>query len=104
VKRIARNQSFLILKHFKGAPLFPVLAAQLLWLFVALRHGAGLAWVAGKWEAWRRSGLFKPRVKQWPRIREAVETSERELYELQKQTGFDNYWRWYFALTGGRVR
>ena len=100
VRRIARNQTFILLKYFKGGPLLAMLVAQLLWWFVAIRHGAGMAWLAGKWEGWRESHLFEP-VYRWEQVRSPIEASERELHELQKQTGFDNYWRWYFALTGG---
>src|SRR5574341_233457 len=57
VRLIARNQLLLVAKHYPSGWLrrygWPVLVAQALWGLVALRHGAGLAWVRGKAEALR---------------------------------------------------
>ena len=98
VRRISRNQLILIKKHFGGAPLRPIVAAQLLWGITALGHGAGWAWLRGKID-----GLRRPCAKAdggWPEIRETVEESESELRRLQAASGFDRYWRLYFALAG----
>lgn len=96
VRRMARNQILLIRKHFRGAPLWPILVGQLLWGVVALRNGAGLAWLQGKLDGLRRP---RPQVSfDWRAIREPVERSEAEIRELQKATGFDLYWRLYFDL------
>ncbi len=48
VRYIARNQVLLAAKYFRGEPRWPILAGQLLWGFVALRHGRGWAYVRGK--------------------------------------------------------
>jgi GT2 family glycosyltransferase len=96
VRRIARNQILLVRKHFGGAPRWPVMAGQLLWGLVALRHGAGLAWLRGRVEGRRIEG--PPAVQDWSAIRDAVERSESEIRELQKATGYDLYWRLYFAM------
>jgi GT2 family glycosyltransferase len=101
VRRLARNQTFLVMKHFRGAPLYPVLVGQLLWGVIAFRHGRGFAWIAGKWDALRRRKELRGPANNWERIRTQVEKSERDILELQRQTGFDRYWRWYFSLTGG---
>ncbi len=52
VRRIARNQVFLLARHYPAraaarAGCWPIAVAQLLWGGVALRHGAGLAWLRG---------------------------------------------------------
>jgi len=101
VQKIARNQLLLIAKHYPSRWIirygWPILVAQLLWGFVALRHGKSLAYLKGKLEGLRRfhscRGSFSVNL---PAI---VECSEREIFELQRLSGFDLYWRLYFALT-----
>jgi GT2 family glycosyltransferase len=99
VRRIARNQVLLVRKHFQGAPLWPIVVAQLLWGLTALRHGAGLAWLRGKLDGFRAP--VSPVPEQWRRIRDGVIESESEIRRLQQKTGFDLYWRLYFALVRG---
>jgi GT2 family glycosyltransferase len=48
VRLLSRNQVLLAGKHFSGQPRCPILAGQLLWGLVALRHGCGWAWLKGK--------------------------------------------------------
>ncbi len=99
VRRISRNQVLLAAKHYRGEPLFPILAGQLLWGLVALRHGRGGAYLAGKWSGWqevRSQGIRKTRD---PRIGGILAQSEQTIFELQRQTGFDLYWRAYFCLS-----
>ncbi|MBI4875710.1 MAG: glycosyltransferase family 2 protein [Acidobacteria bacterium] len=102
VRRIARNQLLLVAKHFPERWWlrygWPVLAGQLLWGLVALRHGAGRAWLRGKAEGVRRFGEFR-RPLSAGTLEDALLESEREIFEQQKATGFDAYWRLYFALT-----
>ena len=107
VRQIARNQTLLVAKHYPGGALlrwaWPILAAQLLWGLVALRRGRFRAWLRGKWAALQMwSGLR--REATWSsthsrRLRRILRASEAEIYRLQRQTGFDPYWRAYFALT-----
>jgi hypothetical protein len=101
VRRISRNQLLLVAKHYPrdwwtryG---WQVLAAQLLWGFVAARHGAGWSWLKGKWEALGRIRNRKP--ASHARLDDVLTRSERDLLELQKETGFDLYWRIYFSIT-----
>ncbi len=42
VRLIARNQSVLTAKYFRGEARWPIVAGQLLWGLLALRHGKGL--------------------------------------------------------------
>lgn len=97
VRWIARNQSLLAAKHFRDQPRWPIVAGQLLWGVLALRHGAGVAFVSGKLSGWRvaRTISSQRRTKQ---LREIVEASEAEIRRVGQQTGFDWYWRAYFWL------
>lgn len=109
VRRVARNQVLLVAKHYPDKSLvrygWPILVAQSLWGLVALRHGAGLAYLRGKLEAigrlrrLRRQAFETRSAEDSGRLREILEDSEREILALQQKTGFDIYWKLYFALT-----
>jgi GT2 family glycosyltransferase len=96
VRLISRNQVLLVSRHYDRplfrACLWPIFAGQLLWGFVALRHGAGLAWASGKLEGLRGFRLEGTPNRQ---VREFLTASEREI--CVRATGA--YWRWYFRLT-----
>ena len=98
VRRIARNQVFLIAKHASD-PGWSVFVAQALWGLVALRHGAFAHWLSGKRDGLQRRSEFESHQlppAAWNRL-------EQELRELQQRDGMDLYWRLYFLLTrGGR--
>ena len=105
VRRLSRNQVLLVAKHYPPKWVrrygWPVCVAQALWGLVAARHGVGLAWARGKVEGFKRFGVV--RAASCPDghedIGKIVDESERELLALQRETGFDLYWRLYFALT-----
>jgi GT2 family glycosyltransferase len=103
VRRIARNQVYLVAKHFPRRWAlrygWPVVVAQLLYGCLALRHGALGGFVQGKWEG--LAGYRRQRRAAAPpeRFAEMVKLSERMIFDLQQRTGFDWYWRLYFALT-----
>ena len=101
VRNIARNQLLLVAKHYPSHWMrrygWPVLVAQTLWGFTALRHGAFLAYLRGKLEGLRR--FREARGSSTADFAAIVERSELEIRELQQLTGFDLYWRLYFALT-----
>lgn len=98
VRLISRNQLLLVACHYDRALfrscLWPILAGQLLWGLVALRHGSALAWLAGKWDALR--GFRLEGTPSAP-LRKFLAASEREIQARAR----DPYWRWYFRLTGG---
>jgi hypothetical protein len=107
VRRIARNQLLLVAKHYSGAELlrngWAILVAQALWGAVALRHGRGGAFLRGKIEG---SGMLRQmrreaawRAAEPGRLSSILEQSQVDILEFQRQSGFDRYWRWYFALT-----
>ena len=92
---ISRNQ-VLLFRKYGGAKVWPAVWGQFLWGLLAVRHGAGLAWLEGKIEGLRTE--MRPGCHQnW---REIVNVSEREIRTLQCQSGFDWYWRQYFRGVG----
>lgn len=96
VRLTSRNQLLLVSLHYDRALfrscIWPVLVGQFLWGLVALRHGAGRAWLAGKWDGLRGFHLEGTRS---PALREFLAESEREIEARARGT----YWRWYFRLT-----
>jgi GT2 family glycosyltransferase len=106
VRRIARNQVFIVSRHYSSRLLLryalPIVVAQALWGAVALRHGAGWAWLRGKtsglrqFRAMRRAG-----DDDAERVAAVLENGERDILHVQRSTGFDFFWRAYFLLTGG---
>ncbi|HME06681.1 MAG TPA: glycosyltransferase [Bryobacteraceae bacterium] len=101
VRNIARNQVMLVAKHYPAGWLvsvgWKVLIAQLLWGFVAIRHGSGWSWFWGKYEGFRE---FRVCRQTGPRkVLDVLKQSEGEIRTLQRASGFDLYWRTYFWLT-----
>jgi GT2 family glycosyltransferase len=102
VWRIARNQVLLSAKHFHGQPRWPMVAGQLLWGFVALRHGRGAAFIRGKLAGMRdarrvkRSNTNEYTSKD---LGQVLDASEANILALARETGFDGYWRAYFWLS-----
>jgi GT2 family glycosyltransferase len=97
VRSIARNQALLAAKQFQGQPRVPLLAGQFLWGLLAVRHGCGWAYLRGKIEG-IRAGRQIPAPKLNARLAPILEASEKQIFEVQRQTGFDVYWRVYFWL------
>jgi GT2 family glycosyltransferase len=97
VRLIARNQVLLAAKHLRGQPRFPIVAGQLLWGLLALRHGRGWSYLRGKFEGIRAARKISSKPAN-ARLTPILEASEREILELQRRTGFDSYWRAYFWL------
>lgn len=102
VRRMARNQVFLIAKHYPRTLVsrwwWPILVAQGLWGVLAFRHGAGFSWLRGKWEGLRQFDHlpYTPNAG----LETALQNQEAEIYKLQKKQGMDWYWRVYFGLSG----
>jgi GT2 family glycosyltransferase len=104
VRLLARNQVLLAAKHFRGQPRWPLLAAQLLWGLVAIRHGRALSYLRGKAQGLRLARQIckvcnAADSRSIARLTEIVAESERNIFELQRKTGFDSYWRAYFWLS-----
>jgi GT2 family glycosyltransferase len=96
VRAISRNQVLLVARHYDSALLrrccWQIVAGQLLWGLLAFRHGAALAWAAGKYDALRN---FRLQGGNSPGLRDFLAASELEIRRRAK----DPYWRWYFRLT-----
>lgn len=101
VRKISRNQVLIIAKHYSPKWIlrycWPILLAQTLWGCLALRHGVLGAYLAGKIEGLER--FRKTRGNHWPGLSALLERSEKEIQELQRLTGFDLYWKLYYAVT-----
>jgi GT2 family glycosyltransferase len=104
VQWIARNQVVLAAKYLHGQAPWRIMAGQLLWGLTALRRGRVFSYLKGKAEGlrWakanvrlvRKSQKYKPEA-----LRVLLEESERTIFDLQRQIGFDWYWRLYFWLS-----
>jgi GT2 family glycosyltransferase len=107
VRRIARNQVLLVAKYYPARLLlrlaWPIFVAQALWGLVAMRHSCFAAFVRGKLEGLVRFHAVRqvsPKVEPY-RLLQILQESEYEIRDVQRRTGFDWYWRVYFALTAG---
>jgi hypothetical protein len=102
VRRIARNQVYLVAKHYPASLLrrygWPIMVGQALWGLLALRHGRGWAFAMGKMAGLRRFGSVR-QAQDCGRLSRILEEGEREIDETQRRTGLDWYWRVYFLLT-----
>lgn len=103
VRRISRNQLYLLAKHFPrnwGWRLGrAVLVGQLLWGGVALRHGRFGSWIRGKFEGCRNYKQLRNEVESGDLTGE-LEKQEKMIRELQQNTEIDLYWKLYFKLSG----
>jgi GT2 family glycosyltransferase len=102
VRRISFNQILLAAKHFRGQPLWPIVAGQLLWGLVTFRHARVWPYLVGKLSGFKKARAAASRnawVAPDPQeFRAVIEASEKEIFEIERQTGFSTYWRAYFWL------
>jgi GT2 family glycosyltransferase len=98
VRLISRNQVLLARKHFGGQPVWPIVAGQVLWGIIALRHGRFISYLHGKMEGFWVPSVVRAQVQSQEAFTALLEQSERHIFDLQQQTGFDSYWRAYFWL------
>jgi GT2 family glycosyltransferase len=107
VRRISRNQVFLLAKHFSGRMLlryaWPIAVAQGLWGLVALRHARSWSWLLGKVEGIGRWSEFRGEIPE-PRRLEVFCQGEREIRRMQRKSCSDLYWTLYFLLTAGGAK
>jgi GT2 family glycosyltransferase len=110
VRRMARNQLFLVARHYPPKLLrrwiWAIAIAQILWGGLALRHGAALGWLRGITQGLRHfSATRKSCVPFAPELLDdLLRSNERLIRDLQTYTGFDSYWKLYFLLTGGGAK
>jgi GT2 family glycosyltransferase len=105
VRLISRNQVFLIARHYPAKLIrrwfWHIVVAHVLWGALAVRHGCGGAWIRGKVEGLRRFRAVRTAAgSPSGNLAPAIVDSEREIYRLQSELGFDAYWQLYFRLTG----
>ena len=92
VRLSSRNQLKLVARH--GSPdWWKVVVGQGLWGLAAARHGCFRDWWQGKRDAIRN---YDPEAKPPSSPLPAL---EREIFEVGAATGFDRFWRWYWALS-----
>jgi len=99
----ARNQVLLLAKYYSAATLrrfaWPILVGQLLALFAAAKQRNFFAALRGKWAGLRQWSSFRTHAApSAPQVEAAFSESELEIRNLQRQVGFDIYWRLYFSL------
>lgn len=103
VRRMARNQLFLVAKHYPRGWWrrlgWPVLVGQLLWGLVAVRNGRGMAYLRGKLEGLVRFAAMRRSAASSDGLLPLLAACERQLLAWQRRFGYDTYWRVYFALT-----
>ncbi|MBV8896347.1 MAG: glycosyltransferase family 2 protein, partial [Acidobacteriaceae bacterium] len=99
----ARNQIFILAKYYSRRTLlrfaWPIFAGQVLALFAAAKQRNFFPALRGKWDGLRRWSEFQGSVaSRESLIQETFHQSEKEIYRLQRETGFDIYWRLYFSV------
>ena len=102
VWRIARNQVLLAAKHLSAQPRWPMVAGQLLWGLVAVRHGRGCTWLSGKLagiRTARRMERVSVSAEKTNRVAAVLLASEENIRDLAQRTNLDSYWRAYFWLS-----
>ena len=101
VQLLSRNQVLLAVKHFRGQRFWPMLAGQLLWGLVALRHRCGWAWIRGKFAARSASSEIPNETYDAAAFAAILRASEAEILSIQRQADGkirDRYWRLYAWL------
>ncbi len=109
VEWLTCHQLLLLGKFYPGRLLlrfaWPILVAQLLWALLALSRGRAVGWARGfvrgvaRWRGTRRGS--QALRKQPQRLGAVLESTEAEILRVQRATGWDTYWKWYFRLAHG---
>jgi GT2 family glycosyltransferase len=106
VRRMARNQCYLVALHYPLRYAWPIVVGQALWGMVAARHGAGWAWIRGKVEGLGRAPRFRkaPEFRNAPGLGDWFGENERLIGKMEREAGWHWYWRVYFLLTRGGTK
>jgi len=110
VRRMARNQLFLVARHYPRRLLlrwfWAIAVAQLLWGGLAWRHGTAFAWMRGVAQGIRHFSTARAagEVFDAETLAPLLLSNERLIRDLQTSTGFDAYWKLYFLLSGGGAK
>ena len=95
-RQMARNQIWLVARHFKGLS-WPVFVSQVLFAMLAFTRNAGWAAVLGSMEGiatYRRMRLSGPYLKE-----DFLRRHEKEIAGMQGSPPRDRFWQLYFKLT-----
>jgi GT2 family glycosyltransferase len=80
----------------------PILAAQLLWVTLAVSRGRAAHWARGFWRGlrgfWRLRRASESIRRRGERLGSVLCATEAEIARVQQATRWDTYWRWYFRL------
>jgi GT2 family glycosyltransferase len=99
----ARNQVLLLAKHYPVETLrkfaWPILVGQFLAILAAAKHGHLFTAIRGKWAGLRQWSAFRE-LQRGPveKLEAVICESEREIRTLQREIGYDIYWRLYLSL------
>ncbi|HUB35140.1 MAG TPA: glycosyltransferase family 2 protein [Bryobacteraceae bacterium] len=104
VRRIARNQLFVVARHLSPRAWWPVLTAQVLWGGLALRHGAAWPWLRGIAEGLRDFSTMRQGYCPDPDVLGRLHNNETLIGQFQGSDYRDTYWRVYFLLTHGGAK
>jgi GT2 family glycosyltransferase len=106
VRRIARNQCYLVAMHYPLRYVWAILVGQTLWGLVAARHGTGVAWLRGKMEGLRRSPHLREEreFRNISALDEWLRENEQLIGNIERATGWHWYWKMYFLLTSGGTK
>jgi GT2 family glycosyltransferase len=101
VRLIARNQIFLIAKHYPRETIWryacSITWGQLLWGLAAVRRRRGWSWLKGKWQGLR--DFCRQPSGQNETLNEILTASEEELLRLERKHARANLWRLYRWLS-----
>jgi GT2 family glycosyltransferase len=99
-----RNQVLILAKYYSTRTLlrfaWPVFVGQCLALAAAAKQRNFWAALKGKWAALRLWTSFRSTSspERQRRVEWTFAQSEREILSLQREVGYDSYWRLYFSL------
>ncbi len=110
VEWLTCHQLLLLGKFYPGRLMlrfgWPIMVAQALWALLAFSRGRAIGWARGfrrgvaRWRVTRRGSKVLRRQAQ--RLGAVLESAEAEIARVQRATGWDTYWKWYFRLALGR--
>ncbi|HUI81243.1 MAG TPA: glycosyltransferase family 2 protein [Bryobacteraceae bacterium] len=106
VRRIARNQCYVVAIHYPFGYTWHILVGQALWGLVAARHGGMGAWFRGKGEGLWNYRRFRKQhsLGVTAVLDEWFGENEKFIRDQERVAGWHWYWKMYFLLTGGGTK
>lgn len=108
VEWMTANQLLLLAKFYPARLMLrlcgPIAVAQLLWALMAFSRGRAAAWLRGMFSGARRFASIRRRSRDLrgpaSPLAAILSQAESEIERVQRASGWDTYWRWYFQLAG----